>query len=91
MITGANQVEVSMETTLEHAQQVVPPFRGMLEQSERGVIFRRAAYQLEWIAHFLITVDSPVQVNCAISFDRSPRKHARSRTMKFDTFVSTGK
>ena len=61
-IEGADQVEVLLETTMERAKQVVPPYMGTLEQSERGVIFRRAAYQLEWIAHFLLNVDIPLQV-----------------------------
>lgn len=35
---------------------------GTLELLETGVILRRAAYQLEWIAHFLISLDFPVFV-----------------------------
>jgi predicted DNA-binding transcriptional regulator YafY len=61
-INGVDQIEVLMETTMERAKEVVPPYMGTLEQSERGVIFRRAAYQMEWIAHFLLNVDFPVQV-----------------------------
>lgn len=57
-----DQVEVLLETTLEQAQQVIPAIMGTLEQSESGVIFRRGATQLEWIAHILLTLDFPVHV-----------------------------
>lgn len=62
MMPGTNQVEVVLETTMERARQVLPPIMGTLEPSEDGVIFRRAAYQLEWIAHVLIAADFPVRV-----------------------------
>jgi predicted DNA-binding transcriptional regulator YafY len=62
MMPGTDQVEVVMETSLESAQQVISPILGTLEPSEKGVIFRRAASQLEWIAHVLINLDFPVHV-----------------------------
>jgi predicted DNA-binding transcriptional regulator YafY len=57
-----DQVEVLLETTMERAQQVIPAIMGTLEPAERGVIFRRGATQLEWIAHILLTLDFPVHV-----------------------------
>lgn len=33
---------------------------GALEESGQGVIFRRAAHQLEWVAFFLMGLDFPV-------------------------------
>jgi predicted DNA-binding transcriptional regulator YafY len=51
-----------MKTSLEHARQVVSPAMGTVEQSEEGILFRRAASQLEWIAYFLISLDFPVRV-----------------------------
>ncbi|HEX6387574.1 MAG TPA: WYL domain-containing protein [Anaerolineae bacterium] len=57
-----NQVEIIMKTSMERAQQAIAPIMGTLEQSEEGILFRRAAYQLEWVAHFLITLDFPVFV-----------------------------
>lgn len=59
---GAEQVEVLMKTTLEHARQVTSPDMGTLEETEHGVIFRRAALHLEWVAFFLMCLDFPVVV-----------------------------
>jgi predicted DNA-binding transcriptional regulator YafY len=59
---GAEEIEVLMHTTMEHAQEVTRHLSGMLEQSEAGVIFRRAAYQLEWVALFLMSLDFPVYI-----------------------------
>jgi predicted DNA-binding transcriptional regulator YafY len=61
-ISGAKEVEVVLETTMERARQVIPPIMATLEPSEQGVIFRRTASQLEWIAHVLISLDFPVHV-----------------------------
>lgn len=35
---------------------------GTLEQTEKRVILRRAASQIEWVAHVLVGVDFPVHV-----------------------------
>ncbi|RPI93339.1 MAG: YafY family transcriptional regulator [Chloroflexi bacterium] len=59
---GTEQVEVLMKTTLEHARQVTSPDMGTLEKAEQGVIFRRAAQHLEWVAFFLMCLDFPVVV-----------------------------
>lgn len=59
---GVGQVEVLMETTLEHARQVISPDLGTLEETRQGVIFRRAAIHLEWVAFFLMCLDFPVVV-----------------------------
>jgi predicted DNA-binding transcriptional regulator YafY len=59
---GSEQVEVLMKTTLEHARQVTSPDLGILEETEQGVIFRRAALHLEWVAFFLMCLDFPVIV-----------------------------
>jgi predicted DNA-binding transcriptional regulator YafY len=59
---GSDQIEVLMETTTEHAQQVTRHLMGTLKQVEGGVMFRRAAYQLEWVALFLMSLDFPVHI-----------------------------
>ncbi len=59
---GAEQIEVLMKTTLEHARQVTSPDLGTLEETEQGVIFRRAAIHLEWVVFFLMCLDFPVVV-----------------------------
>jgi predicted DNA-binding transcriptional regulator YafY len=61
-LPGTAQVEVLMKTTLEEAQQYVTPVLGTVEQGENGVIFRRSATQLKWIALFLLSLDFPVHV-----------------------------
>jgi predicted DNA-binding transcriptional regulator YafY len=59
---GTYQVEAMLKTSFEHAQQVICAALGTLELSEKGVIFRRAVHQLEWIAHFLLGLDFPVVI-----------------------------
>ncbi|HET9913028.1 MAG TPA: YafY family protein [Anaerolineales bacterium] len=61
-LPGTEQVEVVMKTTLELARQVTSPDIGTLEETEQGVIFRRAANHLEWVAFFLMCLDFPVVV-----------------------------
>lgn len=61
-IPYAKEVEVILETNMERARQVIPPEMGSLEQGEHGVIFRRTATQLDWIAHVLLNQDFPVHV-----------------------------
>ena len=51
-----------LETTLEHAQEFISPGVGSLEQTDKGVLFRRAAIQLKGVAHILINLDFPVHV-----------------------------
>jgi predicted DNA-binding transcriptional regulator YafY len=62
MVPGSLQVEVLMETSIEHARQVVPPILGKLESTEKGIILRSSTAHLTWIAHFLINLDFPVFV-----------------------------
>jgi predicted DNA-binding transcriptional regulator YafY len=59
---GVNQVEVFLETTMERAQQVLPSIMGTLEEVENGVIFRRVAHEIDWVAHVLMSVDFPVRI-----------------------------
>jgi predicted DNA-binding transcriptional regulator YafY len=59
---GTEQIEVVLETTMERAQQIIPPIMGTLEASEKGIVFRRSASQLEWIAHVLLGLEFPVHV-----------------------------
>jgi predicted DNA-binding transcriptional regulator YafY len=62
LMPGTAQVEVLMKTSMERAQLVITPVLGSLEQSEEGILFRRAAFQLDWIAHVLLSLDFPVHV-----------------------------
>jgi predicted DNA-binding transcriptional regulator YafY len=56
------QIEVILETSMENAQQVIAPIMGTLEATDDGILFRRTATQLEWIAFFLLNLDFPVRI-----------------------------
>ncbi len=56
------EVEVLLNTTLAKAQQAIPADMGRLEATPQGVIFRRAAVHLEWVAFLLLELDFPVVV-----------------------------
>lgn len=59
---GSDHIEVLMHTTMERAQQITIYLMGTLEQVEDGILFRRAAYELEWMALALLSLEFPVQV-----------------------------
>src|SRR5437763_9095979 len=50
-------VDVLLETTLEEAQQMVPPALATLEQVPEGVVLRCYVGHFGWIAHFLAGLD----------------------------------
>ena len=54
------QAEILLKTTMEKAQQIQDNLMGTLEETAEGIIFRRAAYPTDWIAHVLLSVDYPV-------------------------------
>ena len=59
---GGEQVEVLLHTSLEQARKLCDPGFCQLEQRSDGVLLRRGAYHLEWVAHFLLQLDFPVEV-----------------------------
>jgi predicted DNA-binding transcriptional regulator YafY len=59
---GTEQIEVLLETTLERAREAIPTFLGTVEETDKGVFFRRPASQLEWIVFVLLNFDFPVRV-----------------------------
>ncbi|MCC6617273.1 MAG: YafY family transcriptional regulator [Anaerolineae bacterium] len=61
-VPEAHQVEVLLKTTLDRAQTAIPPALGSLEVTYEGIVFRRSASQLEWIAPILMNLDFPVVV-----------------------------
>ncbi|MCL4560197.1 MAG: YafY family transcriptional regulator [Chloroflexi bacterium] len=62
LMPGIDEIEVILDTSLEHARQSLPVYLGRLEDSAQGVIFRRPAIQLEWVAHALVSCDFQVRV-----------------------------
>ncbi len=59
---GAYSVEVLLETTLEHAQELITPPIGHVKATEQGVIFYCQTPNLKWIAHYMLYFDFPVKV-----------------------------
>jgi predicted DNA-binding transcriptional regulator YafY len=59
---GSDQIEVLLDTTLEYAQQFISPVLGALEETENGILFRRAASNLDWVAHVLTFMDCPINI-----------------------------
>ena len=55
-------IDVLLETTLEEAQQMVPPTLATLEQVAEGVVLRCYVGHFGWIAHFLAGLDCPMVV-----------------------------
>jgi len=62
MLPGTEQIEVLLKTSLERAQQATARALGTLEETAEGVVYRRAANQLEWIAPMLMNLPFPVVV-----------------------------
>jgi predicted DNA-binding transcriptional regulator YafY len=61
-IAAVDQVKVLLHTSMEVARAAIPAAMGMLEEVEGGVIFRRSATQLPWVAHLLIASNIPMEI-----------------------------
>jgi len=61
-VPGRYQVEVLLRTTMDTAQAHIPAYIGTLETCTEGIIMRRAANNLEWLAMILLSFDFPVEV-----------------------------
>lgn len=59
---GIAAVEVLFMTSLEEAQHSIPPELGRLEVVDEGVMFRRPAYRLEWVASMMLSLDFPIRI-----------------------------
>ncbi len=62
LMPGAYQLEVLIKAPMEEAEQVIPRALGTLEQTDEGVLLRRAIPQVDWIAYFLVGLDLPLRV-----------------------------
>jgi predicted DNA-binding transcriptional regulator YafY len=60
--TGVASVEVLFLTSLPAAQRAIPTGLGTLEAVDGGVLFRRPAYRLEWVAPILLGLDFPIRI-----------------------------
>ncbi len=61
-VPGPYQVEVLLRTTMDTAQAHIPGYIGTLETCAEGIIMRREATNLEWVAMLLLSFDFPVEV-----------------------------
>jgi predicted DNA-binding transcriptional regulator YafY len=59
---GVSSVEVLFLTSLPEAQRAIPSGLGTLEAVDGGVLFRRPAYRLEWVAPILLGLDFPIRI-----------------------------
>ena len=59
---GNETVEVLMMAPLDQVQHVIWRCSGTLEATPEGVLYRRGAYHLEWVALFLLSLDFPCVV-----------------------------
>ena len=62
LMPGAYQLEVLIKASMEEAEQVIHRALGTLEQTDEGVLLRRAIPQVDWIAYFLVGLDLPLRV-----------------------------
>jgi predicted DNA-binding transcriptional regulator YafY len=60
---GTWAVDVLLHTTLETAQQLIPPSLAMLEPTSQGVKLSCYVQNLDWFAYFLAGLDCRWQVN----------------------------
>jgi len=61
-VPGPYQVEVLLKTTMDKAQAHVPSYLATLEPCAEGIMMRRAANNLEWVAMLLLSLDFPVEI-----------------------------
>jgi predicted DNA-binding transcriptional regulator YafY len=62
LMPGTYQIEVLIKAPMEEVQQVMSRAIGTLEQTDEGVLLRRAVSQVEWMAYFLVGLDFPIRV-----------------------------
>ena len=53
------KIEVLLETTMAHAQEVLPAGSAILEETTEGVVMHGQSEQLDWLARQLLTFQCP--------------------------------
>ncbi|MEO8608025.1 MAG: YafY family protein [Chloroflexota bacterium] len=86
-MSGTDQIEVLLKTSLAHAQEIISPMVGTLENTEKGIILRRSAAQLEWVIPFLMNLDFPVFVLKPVGLRERLRKMAAKALQMADDEV----
>lgn len=59
---GIEAVEVLFLTSLDEAKRALPAELGTLDVVAEGVLFRRPAYRLEWVAAILLSLPFPLRI-----------------------------
>ena len=73
---GAYQVEVLIEASLAEVQQVIPRPMGTIEETDEGILLRRATSHLDWLAYFLMGLDFPIRIIQPVELRQSLREIA---------------
>jgi predicted DNA-binding transcriptional regulator YafY len=61
-VPGPEPVEAVLHTTLDKARATLPAILGSLEETDEGIVFRRPGSQLQWTAHYLLSLECRVEV-----------------------------
>jgi len=61
-VPGPYQVEVLLKTTMDTALAHIPSYLATLEPCAEGIMMRRSANNLEWVAMLLLSLDFPVEI-----------------------------
>ena len=61
-VPGPYQVEILLKTTMDTASAHIPSYLAALEPCAEGIMMRRAASNLEWVAMLLLSLDFPVEI-----------------------------
>ncbi|MBK8139499.1 MAG: YafY family transcriptional regulator [Anaerolineae bacterium] len=59
---GMYAIEIVLQGTMEEVRRVLSPQAGTFEETEVGIIWRREAHELNWIAQVLLQFDFPVTI-----------------------------
>lgn len=61
-VPGPYQVEVLLKTTMDTALTHIPSYLAALEPCAEGIVMRRTANNLEWVAILLLSLNFPVEI-----------------------------
>ncbi|MEQ8677333.1 MAG: YafY family protein [Aggregatilineales bacterium] len=61
-VPGPYQVAILLKTTMDTALAHIPSYLATLEPCTEGIMMRRSANDLEWVAMLLLSLDFPVEI-----------------------------
>lgn len=73
---GTYEVEILLQTSLEHAREVIPAIMGTVEAQGDHILFKRRASILEWIPEILMQWDFPAVVRKPVELQEMMRQLA---------------